>query len=104
MKTKKIYIANLGVISCKEFVEPGENLLYLDVIKKGALVKKSLFGKKYIDLEDNKKYVEYVSANLGKEFIVPGTIKSFKEVVDNDKKHLSKNKILSLYRGKRRSI
>ena len=103
MNTDKIYIARLGVIKCKDYVEPGDDLASFYYIGKYKLVREYTKKEKYIDLETRERYDACPSEDkIGERFLVPGTFESFNSVTGNTKKHLSKNKVLSLYRSKRR--
>lgn len=103
MNTKNIYIAKLGLIKYKDFVEPGENMLYFYDTGKYVLVKENKYNGKYTDLLSRKKYeMRTYNINLDEAFLIPNTFETFNSYTGNEKKHLSKTKIISLYRSKRR--
>ena len=103
MNTKKIYIARLGVIKFKDLIEPGEEMAYFYDLSKYALVREAKYKKRYVDLETRKKYnIGPTKDKIGYDFLVPGTFEEFNSFTGNEKTHLTKNKVIKLYRNKRR--
>lgn len=103
MDTNKIFIAKLGMIKYRDFIEPGQNLAYFYDTGKFVLVRENKLTGKYIDLENKKKYeIGTYDINVDQAFLIPNTFEDFNSYTNNGKKHLSKTKIISLYRNKRR--
>ena len=99
MKTKKIYVMNLNVVSKKRCYITGDTMradIETKSLKK-VLVKKNIF--RYIDLKTNEKYSSRVScySDIGDKFLMPENKISFNELSDNSQKHLSKKKVLSIF-------
>ena len=99
MKTKKIYIMNLNVVSKKRCCVIGD-LMRADIEAeslKMVLVKKNAF--KCIDLNTKEKYNFRLScySQVGDKFVTPESKISFNELSNNRQRYLTKKKVLKIY-------
>ena len=103
MKTKKVYVTNLNIITNKKFLgDLGSPRVEFDSKQLSfVLVKK--YRHTFKNLKTNERYyaIPGIFSEVGDHFVSGDTVVSFNEFSSNNEKRLSKKKIISIYDSKK---